>query len=352
MTRQKPPQNTTSFAKESPAGIGLYNILFEVLRNQRQRGASFYSTEHGVALATTPGNTKSINQDRALFIAYRNRYTNLTCRLMCIADGISSLPQSEEAAAMCIAYFTSLVIDSKSTKFVELLAETCQRTNTFVNQQLKEAGGSTFVALLIVHDELYVVSVGDSRAYLFSNSLNALTVDDNLASHIPNSSEVAPRMKFALLQYIGGDEIHPNVRHEKLTKDQRFILLSTDGTAAIPEKTHNLILKFSPNIRESASRLMNVSNWVGGFDNSTVLIFSLESEVDLQMDISNIYAASPFGPVSIRAFDLPEMMPKEPLKVALEVVQKPRRKRKRTSKETVSPLLSIDDDVESEGHIE
>lgn len=142
--------------------------------------------------------------------------------------------------------------------------------------------GSTVVALKLDGQDYEIASVGDSRAYLFSNNnLKQLTQDHTLVQELINQgviscgqAKIHPHRNI-LKQALGSlshDEVIVDVVTGKINNDD-VLLLCTDGlTNRIQDyKIENLITEGN-SLQESIDNLIKAALDFGGQDNITVAL--------------------------------------------------------------------------------
>jgi protein phosphatase len=141
--------------------------------------------------------------------------------------------------------------------------------------------GTTMTLAWSLGDDLFIVHVGDSRAYLFrAGGLTQLTRDDTLAQSLVDDGEMTPqeaatsRLRHMLTQSLGGgaSDLDVEIEHVKLADGDR-LLLCTDGlTEMVEEPTIAEVLRTSPNAADACNRLVDLALDAGGKDNVTVVV--------------------------------------------------------------------------------
>lgn len=109
-----------------------------------------------------------------------------------VADGMGGLEYGEEASRVAVASFLSeynLEIDNESV--IDRLTRAITVSNTAVYDLAYKGAkgeidlGTTLVAAVVLRDQLYWVSAGDSRLYLYrENHMQQLTLDHIYANHL------------------------------------------------------------------------------------------------------------------------------------------------------------------------
>jgi len=235
------------------------------------------------AVATTVGLVREENQDRGVVargqFLHRKRTSFL---LLAIADGMGGMKAGGECATQTLSYLLEALIGSS-----ELSLESCLRTaihvaNEAIYAHFRGEGGATLSALLLEQatGQMVIANIGDSRIYRFSptkaSSVEQLTVDDTLAARVPQF-EGAPKYehhpeKNRLIQFLGiGPDLQPNVLRLDGANQRVGYLLTTDGAHGHGNVLLSEIVANAASAEEAAERLIALSDWTGGPDNSTVI---------------------------------------------------------------------------------
>ncbi len=109
-----------------------------------------------------------------------------------VADGMGGLEYGEEASRVAVAsFFSEYSLEIEKENVIDRLTRAITVSNTAV-YDLAYNGvkgeidlGTTLVAAVVLRDQLYWVSAGDSRLYLYrENHLQQLTIDHIYANHL------------------------------------------------------------------------------------------------------------------------------------------------------------------------
>ena len=168
-------------------------------------------------------------------------------KLAVVADGMGGLAQGKEASSLAIKVFTETYRKKlPEEEIATALLRSLHLCNKAVYQFSEDQGmdgkiGTTLVACVIHGDDLYWISVGDSRIYLIqNNSISLLTTDHSYESRLEElvaqekiSLEDANShpQKASLTSYIGSEEIDLIGRNTNPLKcfDTDKVLLCSDG---------------------------------------------------------------------------------------------------------------------------
>jgi len=205
--------------------------------------------------------------------------------LFIVADGVGGASKGEKASE----YAAKKVLHEY---FADSDGDPVQRLTTAIRgasrdiyefSQRDEAGGqmaTTFVAALVVGDQLYVANVGDSRAYLLHNgSIRQITRDHSYTGEmveegvLTEAEAMHTKGKNRLTRSVGGDssvkvDVFPTI---PLTSGDH-IILCTDGLTRYALKEDIQKMASTGNVDEIAGRLIDFANNSGGADNVTVMV--------------------------------------------------------------------------------
>ena len=145
--------------------------------------------------------------------------------------------------------------------------------------------GTTLTAVYSLGVDLFVIHLGDSRAYLYrKGELQQLTKDHTLAQAMADAGYISPdevrrhARRNTLTNYIGG-------RHGKVKADLRWLrladgdrlLLCTDGLSEmVDDRSIARILHEHDQPQDAAQALLDEALERGGKDNVTVVVARYE----------------------------------------------------------------------------
>lgn len=236
-----------------------------------------------ISLRTSIGNTRSSNQDRSAFIIINNHLThNKNLAISIIADGMGGMASGETAASSTIASFISYIaFNEHRSGLKDMCRKAVFYSNEKVNMLLSGKGGSTLSAIVYGENGCVGVNVGDSRIYYFdSENLHQLSTDDTISGQLANRKsetwEDPSRGDNRLAQFIGtSDELIPHTidltKYSKIVTSG-FFLLTSDGSHYIGKKMIERIIKSAKDNHQIAKRIVRVSEWLSGHDNSTIVV--------------------------------------------------------------------------------
>lgn len=228
-----------------------------------------------IAIGTTLGSVREVNQDRALVINasyYNSPNDNFLIGVVC--DGMGGLTNGDEAAIVAISAFASKVLRTVHVPIAERLSRAVLAANDAVFRKFRGRSGTTLSAVLVGSSERPIaVTVGDTRVYGItpSRELKQLSRDDTFAG-ILGEDKADPSRKNQLVQYVGmGEGIDPNIVYT-YKNDFSSLLIATDGIHGAPATTLSQIVQNSRSVSETIRRLVALNEILGGHDNGTALL--------------------------------------------------------------------------------
>ena len=209
------------------------------------------------ATAAKYSRTSGVNEDA--FFAPTGSVSLTKPVLIAVADGVSNSDAPEWAAAASIAAVKQYQSQQVSNGFSQLVQMAHHQVAAIETTAVGTySPASTLVSAEISGDQVNIISVGDSRAYLFDKQeLTQLTVDDTIAQDMVESGLLDPQdrdthpMSHALTKAIGrtnGKEPSASVISFTPTSDQ-ILILCTDGVySGIKENDLKTLIESAPDV--------------------------------------------------------------------------------------------------------
>jgi PPM family protein phosphatase len=299
----------------NPADTVITELPFSVDPVQPPRPfSSLVSIDFGAKSHT--GHTRPNNQDA--YIIYRSgRYWerimtslesgDLPARSdeigygMAVADGMGGAASGEVASSMAIRVLMSLILnaakwalklDNPETREAEV-QDVINRAEEYfqrVDQTLMEYAeayprlqgmGTTMTGAYSFGDDLFILHIGDTRAYLFrQNKLKRLTHDQTVAQALADAGAISPeqvsthRLRHTLTSVLGGasKKIQMEIRHVRLLDGDRLLLCSDGLTDMVSEQEIAEVMTATEDSTGACEKLTNIALENGGKDNVTVLL--------------------------------------------------------------------------------
>jgi PPM family protein phosphatase len=219
---------------------------------------------------------------------------------MIVADGMGGMAAGEVASRMAIA--TGVKLFNKSPKWGFKInkreaRDLFQRVNNYLQEidlvlTLRSEEdrrlfgmGTTLTASYSIGVDLFVIHLGDSRAYLYRDGkLLQLTKDHTVAQAMADAGYIAPEeirhhnKRNVLTNFLGGHhgKVKADVRWLRL-KDRDRLLLCSDGlNDMVDDESISRILGTHDNPPDAAQSLVDEALEHGGRDNVTVIVARYE----------------------------------------------------------------------------
>lgn len=217
-------------------------------------------------------------------------------KLLLVADGVGGGPGGDRASRMAVQGIVQYLLntmhwlfrlnDGREDAFLEDLKGALVFTQDKLRQHAEtkpseQHMGTTITLAYIVWPQVYLIHVGDSRAYVFRDQeIIHLTHDQTYAQALVDAGimQEADVRKSPLRHVLSGllgcnpRSLTPEVSQFKLTLHDK-LLLCTDGlTAELTDAQIAAILSGDVSAEEGCSRLINAANDAGGRDNTTVVL--------------------------------------------------------------------------------
>lgn len=193
------------------------------------------------------GQRKEQQDSFGFFESNDNEFLRHAGKLIIVADGMGGLAQGKDASQLAIKKFIESYKSKKSDESVSIaLLKALHFCNDSVYEYSESQGkdgkiGTTLVAVVIRNNELFWISVGDSRIYLIQqDQLSLLTTDHSYETKleelyargkISKEDIDSHPQKASLTSYIGSEEIDYIARNTSPLKifNQDKVLLCSDG---------------------------------------------------------------------------------------------------------------------------
>jgi serine/threonine protein phosphatase PrpC len=169
------------------------------------------------------------------------------------------------------------------------MRDSVQQANRVIyhcNADYDTSMASTLTVALLHKHRLYVASIGDSRAYLYSarqKRLACLTRDHTLAANLVEAELLKPdeirssAKRNQHYRYLGLNYQIPIDLYQCEVTDGDEILLCTDGLwHMVPDERLTVLLGQSGDIQHIAQSLVNAANDAGGEGNVSVIVVRTE----------------------------------------------------------------------------
>ena len=233
---------------------------------------------------TDIGMKRSENQDRVYAEFLDN---NASVSVVC--DGMGGASSGGVASQLAIDSFISRIKENFRKDMCEntirnMMLTSVHFANTVVYENSKadiekNGMGTTIVSALVVDKKVYVVSVGDSRAYIMNkDGIKQITTDHTYVEMLYRNGQITAEEKEThelrnVITRAIGVEADVDVDYFELEEYGNFtVLLCSDGLSKYCDSDLIYSTVFEKNLDQAAAKLIGHSNDSGGKDNITVAI--------------------------------------------------------------------------------
>jgi protein phosphatase len=240
-------------------------------------------------------------------------------RLAVVADGIGGMPMGEQASAVVVRQLslldpqataawplpdrtpphgnqnspspeTTVVLPARSGPLaapddpVAALRDAVAKANRTIRELIDtdentEAMGTTVTALLLAHDQIALLHVGDSRAYLLhGGTLEQVTRDDTYVQTLVDEGLISasqarthPR-RSVVMQAVQGLGYEPTCTVRPAAPGDRYLLCSDGLTDVVGDEAIHEALEMEPDPIRCAHMLVRLALQGGAPDNVTVIV--------------------------------------------------------------------------------
>lgn len=233
---------------------------------------------------TDIGLKRNENQDRVYAEFLDN---NVSISVVC--DGMGGASSGGVASQLAIDSFVSRIKenfrkDMSENSIRNMMLTSAHFANTVVYESSKadiekNGMGTTIVAALVIDKKIYVISVGDSRAYLMNkDEIKQITTDHTYVEMLYRNGEITEEEKEThelrnVITRAIGVESDVDVDYFEIEAVGNFtVLLCSDGLSKYCSSDYIYNTVFEKNLDQAAAKLISYSNDCGGKDNITVAI--------------------------------------------------------------------------------
>lgn len=167
----------------------------------------------------------------------------------------------------------------------EVMVEAVERANQAIHfPETDREMGTTLTAVLILGNRLFLVHVGDSRAYLFSEDrLGPVTTDHSIVQALQDAGQLTAEQaaehpnRNLLYRALIGDELEQVDTFTQALPNSGLIVLCSDGLwGLVSEQEMAKVLTQEISLQEKVDRLVKKALEAGGHDNITVILVDFD----------------------------------------------------------------------------
>jgi len=207
-----------------------------------------------------------------------------------VADGMGGAQAGEVASRIAADAFDERPGDgTPEQQLARVATEANRRIFELAQEDSSRSGMGTTLTGLLVHDEeVAIVHVGDSRAYLFRDgALRQLTRDHSLVEELRRQGRLTPEeaeehpQRSIITRALGPErEVELDVHTHRARSGDVYMVCSDGLTSMVREDRVREILASRDSLQGVVDALVAEANEMGGRDNITVVMFRLGGTED------------------------------------------------------------------------
>jgi serine/threonine protein phosphatase PrpC len=213
--------------------------------------------------------------------------------LFIVADGLGGHTRGAQASKLAVNTIRDAYYQQESASPLTALRLAIEQANkSLYEKNLAESSqmehdkmmGTTCVAAVVRRDTLYIANVGDSRAYIIrGGQARQISLDHSVVARLVREGELTREQasdhpdRNKIYRCLGAhDAVEPDTFSERLQAGDS-LLLCTDGLWELvaDEDLAGIVQQHAP--QESALRLIERANELGGRDNITTIVIQIAS---------------------------------------------------------------------------
>jgi PPM family protein phosphatase len=207
-----------------------------------------------------------------------------------VADGMGGAQAGEVASRIAAEAFDERTGEgTPEQQLARVATEANRRIFELAQEDSSRSGmGTTLTGLLVDGDEVAIVHVGDSRAYLFRDGeLRQLTRDHSLVEELRRQGRLTPEeaeehpQRSIITRALGPErDVQLDVHTHRARSGDLYLICSDGLTSMVREGRLREILNGTESLQSAVDALVAEANEMGGRDNITVVLFRVGGDGD------------------------------------------------------------------------
>ena len=240
------------------------------------------------ALLTDLGRQRAVNEDWCGSLVPDEEGAHGQPSVWVVSDGLSQFGTGQSAAQLTVNAMLGAGWDGPNVDPGRMLRTAVEIANRILWSRAQESSdparlhAATVLAVAIRDDLAWIVSAGDSRAYLIrGGTIRQITRDHTLAADEVRLGKLRPEDvarhpgRNTLTRCLGfRATVHPDLFHERLQPGDRLVICSDGITRHVSDDEINQIAS-SSEPKLACTRLVELANQRGGSDNITIGVLEL-----------------------------------------------------------------------------
>lgn len=218
--------------------------------------------------------------------------------ILAVCDGMGGAAAGDLASKLALQSLDSVMRSNAPMRTIELAEAALLQAVSVANRTIidhakahpeKRGMGTTMTAAALFSDEIAIVQVGDSRAYLKrGGTLQQLTMDQNVVGQMIATGRISPdqartvKQRNMLLEAIGVQErVGPDLVRVRVQSGDMLMICSDGLTGPLDDpRVLELMLRHDDPVRVCRS-LTEAACAAGGPDNVTVIVARFLDETEI-----------------------------------------------------------------------
>ena len=216
-------------------------------------------------------------------------YCDVKDGVFVVADGIGGSQAGEVASATAARVVAEKFWQKADAEPAELMREAFYEANHLLHSAGQEEAnmqgmGTTMTAAVVRGDDIHLVHVGDSRAYLINRmGTKQLTTDHTFANKLLQEGQISAEealqhpQRHVLMRSLGHDTLVQVEEYHLRWQEGDYLLLCSDGlyTLLDDEELKEIIYR-AANLKSAIDFMVETAYNRGGYDNISVVLVAYD----------------------------------------------------------------------------
>ena len=248
-----------------------------------------------IGMITDVGKVRTIDEDSILVadLSFGINSESEKFLLLAVADGMGGHAKGEEASKIALNTLTKTIIPELfgDTSFTELLENGIKNANQeildYTTKNPESSGmGTTTVCALVKGNDIHLVNVGDSRAYVISNDeIRRVTKDHSYVQALIDEGKITEEearehpQKNVITKAVGiMESVEPDTMKLTLDNDESLLLCCDGVIAHLNDEDIHKIICNTNDPQNECQQIVDLANKRGGSDNISLIILSSKND--------------------------------------------------------------------------
>ena len=256
----------------------LDNRIERWLREKQKHTTTLPIPELDSAISTTTGSVRKENQDCAIAARFSIIPGRQPISLFVVCDGLGGMEDGAAIAQKSVAVLLDSFIRSSLENLIDRLRHAVLAADRVIFSQYHQRGGTTIAVICCTAESCFALTAGDTRVYSLDTKppLIQVSIDDTIAGqlsrmpHLNLDVSQLGRFENQLSQFIGiGPGLEPHM-YDLPSREGVSYFIASDGAYNIGNALESILVNASgPGV--AAERITQISQWMGGKDNASII---------------------------------------------------------------------------------